>query len=290
MEQPERPGEPEGMAPPGTAPEPGPAEPETAAEPAAIEPETAAEPGTVEPETAAAPVRARRRGRTALLIAGAVVLGLVAGTCTGYLVQADREPTKLPPLSQPTLKQSKGEAPEPLSAARDRHVRTDGDLRKLLLKKPRGAKDADLLAADDGWFDLASYAETFSDPKDAFAENVGREFRRAAIVAWRQGYTTVEIRLVQFRQEESMAASEAVEAAHYWADFDDNHSWSIPGTDDGMAYAYTTPETKAGYLPVYEAKAFAWRGDIEMEIFVSSTKPVGKKTLLGLAKRQMERL
>ena len=94
------------MAPPGTAPEPGPAEPETVTEPAAVEPETAAAPGTVEPETAAAPVRARRRGRTALLIAGAVVLGLVAGTCTGYLVQADREPTKLPPLSQPTLKQS----------------------------------------------------------------------------------------------------------------------------------------------------------------------------------------
>ncbi|MEV8092034.1 hypothetical protein [Streptomyces nigra] len=266
MEVPERPGEPEGMAPPGTAP------------------------GPAEPETAAVPVRARRRGRTALLIAGAVVLGLVAGTCTGYLVQADREPTKLPPLSQPTLKQSKGEAPEPLSAARDRHVRTDGDLRKLLLKKPRGAKTADWSSADDGWMDLASYAETFSDPKDAFAENVGNEFRRAAVVAWEQGDTTVEIRLVQFRQEESLAAAEAVGSAHYWADFDDNHSWPIPGTEDGMAYAYTKPQAEPGYVPMYEAKAFAWRGDIEMEIFVSSTKPVGKKTLLGLAKRQMERL
>ncbi|AWE51060.1 hypothetical protein ACFXGG_20195 [Streptomyces nigra] len=290
MEQPERPGEPEGKAPPGTAPEPGPAEPETAAEPAAIEPETAAEPGAVEPETAAAPVRARRRGRTALLIAGAVVLGLVAGTCTGYLVQADREPTKLPPLSQPTLKQSKGEAPEPLSAARDRHVRTDGDLRKLLLKKPRGAKDADWSSAEDGWMDLASYAEAFERPKPAFAHLVGDEFRRAAVVAWEQGQTAVEIRLVQYRQEESMAASERSNGAHYWADDDGNQSWPVPGTEEGMAYAYTKPETKPGYLPEYKARAFAWRGDIEMEIFVSSTKPVGKKTILGLAKRQMERL
>ncbi|MEU6527607.1 hypothetical protein ABZ869_00265 [Streptomyces sp. NPDC046928] len=273
MEQPERPGEPEGTAPPGT--EPGP---------------EAATPEAAEPEAAAAPVRARRRGRTTLLIAGAAVLGLVAGTCTGYLVQADREPTKLPPLSQPKLKQSKGEAPEPLSAARDRRVRTDGDLRKLLLEKPRGAKTADWSSADDGWMDLASYAETFSDPKDIFPELVGNEFRRAAVAAWEQGDTTVEIRLVQFRQEESMAAAEQARGAHYWADEDDNHSWPIPGTEDGMAYAYTKPQAEPGYVPMYEAKAFAWRGDIEMEIFVSSTRSIGKKTLLGLAKRQMERL
>lgn len=49
------------------------------------------------PEVPVKPVaRVRRRGRTALLIAAAVVLGLVAGTCAGYLVQADREPTGLP--------------------------------------------------------------------------------------------------------------------------------------------------------------------------------------------------
>ncbi|MFE5188844.1 hypothetical protein [Streptomyces sp. NPDC056628] len=268
MELPERPGEPEGMAPPGTAPEP----------------ETAA------PDAAAAPVRARRRGRTTLLIAGAAVLGLVAGTCTGYLVQADREPTKLPSLSQPKLRQAKGEAPEPLSAARDRRVRTDGDLRKLLLKKPRGAKTADWSSAQDGWLDLASYAEVFERPKPAFARLVGDEFRRAAVVAWKQGQTAVEIRLVQYRQEESMAAAERARGAHYWADADDNHSWPIPGTEDGVAYAAKKPEANPGYLPEYKARADAWRGDIEMEIFVSSTRPVGKKTLLGLAKRQLERL
>ncbi|MFJ3867120.1 hypothetical protein [Streptomyces nigra] len=290
MEQPERPGEPEGMAPPGTAPEPGPAEPETVTEPAAVEPETAAAPGTVEPETAAAPVRARRRGRTALLIAGAVVLGLVAGTCTGYLVQADREPTKLPPLSQPTLKQSKGEAPEPLSASRDRRVRTDGDLRKLLLKKPRGTKDVDWSTAQDGWMDLATYAETFERPKPAFARLVSHEFRRAAVVAWRQGYTAVEIHLVQFRQEETMAAAERASNGHYWADEDGNRSWPLPGTEDGVAYTAKKPEIKPGYMPAYRARAYAWRGDIAMTIFVTDTKPITKKTILGLAERQLERL
>ncbi|WP_367669716.1 hypothetical protein [Streptomyces sp. DT2A-34] len=108
--------------------------------------------------------RPRRRGRTALLIAGAVVLGLVAGTCAGYVVQADREPTKLPSLSQPTLKQSRGEAPEPLSAARDRRVKTDGDLRKLLLKKLAGAKDADWLEGADGWQDRCPCTRTPNVP------------------------------------------------------------------------------------------------------------------------------
>ncbi|MFF9816717.1 hypothetical protein [Streptomyces sp. NPDC014006] len=72
---------------------------------------------------------------------GAVALGLIAGTCVGYLIRADREPTALPSLSQPVLRQAGGPAPAPLSAAQDRKVKTDGDLRKLLLQAPGGAKD-----------------------------------------------------------------------------------------------------------------------------------------------------
>ncbi|WP_324614657.1 hypothetical protein [Streptomyces sp. NRRL WC-3618] len=58
------------------------------------------------------PVRRRPRWRTVLLVVGAAVLGLVAGTCVGYLVQADREPTPLPSLSQATVAQAEGEGPE----------------------------------------------------------------------------------------------------------------------------------------------------------------------------------
>ncbi|MFI5556707.1 hypothetical protein [Streptomyces sp. NPDC051738] len=225
-----------------------------------------------------------------MLIAGAAVLGLVAGTCAGYLVQADREPTKLPSLSQPKLTQAKGAAPEPLSAARDRRVKTDGDLRKLLLKKPRGAKTADWLSGDDGWMDLAAYASTFERPKGAFEELITREFRRAAVAGWKDDHVAVEIRLIQYRQEEVAAAAEATSSGHYWSDFEDNDSWAVPGTEGGMAYVYSDPETEPGYLPVYSAEALAWRGDIAMEIFVSDTKPISKKTIVGLAERQMERL
>ncbi|MDT9698748.1 hypothetical protein [Streptomyces sp. P17] len=247
-------------------------------------------------------VRERRRGRTALLLTGATVLGLVAGTCAGYLVQADREPPRLPSLSQPELRQAKGEGPEPLSASQDRQVRTEGDLRKLLLRKPAGAKEGAWLDGSDGWMDLSDYASTYGTPGQAFA-NMAPAFRRAAVTGWETGTYSVEIRLIQYRQEESLAAADAVESNQYWATWDGTggdgpwsnddpnvKSWTVPGTEDGMAYVHTEPETEPGYQPVYSAEAHAWRGDIAVEIWVDGTEPISKKTVLGLAERQMERL
>ncbi|MFF3503547.1 hypothetical protein [Streptomyces sp. NPDC003247] len=233
----------------------------------------------------------RRGRRTAVLIAGAAVLGLVAGTCTGYLVQADREPTKLPSLSQPEIAQAKGPAPAPLPAAQDRRVKTDGDLRELLLSKPKGARDADWLG-DDGWMDLAAYADTYTKSSWIFDDLIGSEFRRAAVTGWEVGSAyTVEIRLVQYRQRETLAAETASHNNQRAAEDDETtDSWTVPGTGDGMAYVHTEPEVEPGYEPVYGAEAFAWRGDIAMEIFVSGDEPVDEKTITDLARRQMERL
>ncbi|WP_234439766.1 hypothetical protein [Streptomyces bicolor] len=247
-------------------------------------------PGHAEVPEARAAARPRRRGRTALLISAAAVIGLVGGTCAGYLVQADRAPTKLPPLSQPTLKQSAGEAPEPLSAARDRRVKTDGDLRKLLLKKPAGAKDAQWLEGLDGWMDLAGYAGTFEGADQIFANLVSDEFRRAAVTGWQSGSSTVEIRLVQFRQEEAVAADDIGDKNLYWGENASTESWPVPGTGDGMAHVHSEPETEVGYMPLYSADAYAWRGDIAMEIWVYDSKPITKKRIMDLAERQMERL
>lgn len=248
------------------------------------------------PDVPAAPVplapRRRRRGRTTVLIATAAVLGAVAGTCTGYLVQAEREPTRLPSLSQTALPQADGPAPEPLSAARDRQVRTDGDLRRLLLKKPRGAKDAEWLEGSDGWMDLADYADSYERPADAFRGLVESEFRRAAVTGWETGDgTTVEIRLVQFHQEESLAVADFVEEAGYYAEErSGSESWPVDGTETGRAYVHSRPVTEPGYLPLYGAEAHAGRGDIAMEIWVYSDEPVPKATVVDLAERQMERL
>ncbi|MFD7405274.1 hypothetical protein ACFV7R_21920 [Streptomyces sp. NPDC059866] len=238
------------------------------------------------------PPRPRRRGRTALLLTGAAALGLVAGTCAGYLVQVDREPTRLPPLSQPVLTQVKGPAPEPLSAERDGKLRTDGDLRKLLLKKPAGAKEADWVALSDGWVDIAAYADYFTEPGDKFSSLVTDEFRRAAVASWDVGSSySVEIRLVQYRQEDSLAALDASRNHQEWAEHEPaTDSWAVPGTGDGMVYVHNQPETFPGYESLYSAEAHAWRGDIVMEIGVWGNRPIAKKTIMDLAERQMERL
>ncbi|MFH9860098.1 hypothetical protein [Streptomyces sp. NPDC017202] len=256
------------------------------------EPEGAAEPAAGPADQAAAAPRPRRRGRTTLLIAAAAVLGVVAGTCTGYLVQADREPTKLPPLSQPVLAQAKGPGPEPLSAAQDRRLRTDGDLRKLLLKKPKGAKDAEWLEGLDGWLDMAGYAGLYKEPGEVFPDLVGDEFRRTAVTGWSEGKAyTVEIRLVQFRQEERLGAAEYSDNNQHWADEEAaTDSWDLPGTGDGMVYVHRKPETEPGYLPLYTAEAHAWRGDVTVEVWVSGTTAIPKKKIMDLARRQMEQL
>ncbi|MFK4099942.1 hypothetical protein ACI2L1_07650 [Streptomyces sp. NPDC019531] len=233
----------------------------------------------------------RRRGRTTLLIAAAAVLGVVAGSCTGYLIQADREPTKLASLSQPTLAQAKGPAPEPLSASQDRRVKTDGDLRKLLLKKPAGAKDGDWVTGDR-WMTLADTAATYDKPAGAFSDLVAKEFRRAVDTGWEVGSTYgVEIRLVQYRQEEALQTSDWADGENYYEDsVDGTKSWAVPGSDNAMAYVHTKPDTKPGYLPQYNATAVAWRGDIAMKIFVWDTKPIPKAKIMELAERQVKKL
>ncbi|MCX5235334.1 procyclic acidic repetitive family protein [Streptomyces prunicolor] len=237
------------------------------------------------PELAPAP-RPRRRGRTTLLIAVAAVLGVVAGTCTGFLVQANRAPDKLPSLAQSTLTQAKGPAPEPLSAAQDRQVKVDGDLRKLLLKKPSGAKDAVFSDGIDGWLDLSAYAERFNGPDEAFGYEVDQEFRRAAIAQWREGTRDVDVLLVQYRQVVGLGASESGTDAFYWAEREpDTTSWPIPGTGDGMAYVHGADDEG-----LYSAEAIAWRGDIAVDIWIYDSKPIPKKKIMDLAERQMERL
>jgi hypothetical protein len=187
--------------------------------------------------------------------------------------------------------QAEGEV-EPLSAAQDRRVKTDGDLRKLLLKKPSGAKDAGAWLGDnDGWMSLPAYADAFNKPGPAFADLIEEQFRRAAVTGWESGNLSVSIRLVQYRQEEYLAADDAADDGQYWADKEaSTDSWVVPGTEDGMAYVHREPETEPGYLPLYGAEAHMWRGDIAVEVWVYDTKPITKKKIMDLAERQMERL
>jgi hypothetical protein len=140
--------------------------------------------------------------------------------------------------------------------------------------------------------DMAVYADTFTEPGEKYEDLVSDEFRRAAVVAWESGGSlSVEIRLVQFRQQESLAAEDSANNLQEWAESTPGtDSWSIPGTGEGMAYVHTRPDSEPGYEPRYSAEAHAWRGDIAMEIWVYDDRPIPKKKIMDLAEQQMERL
>ncbi|MFD5323637.1 hypothetical protein [Streptomyces sp. NPDC127092] len=251
-------------------------------------------PASAPPADPAAPKARRRGGRTAALLAVAAVLGIVGGTAVGYGIQADREPTPLPALNQtdlayPAKPAPKGQEPAPLSAAEDRGLKTDGDLRKLLLPKPAGAKDADFVP-EDNWMSVASYAGEYDHPSVVFEEFLGDGIRRVATTGWRTGqYKSVQINLVQFRPEYGAHAAEtASDQREYLAD-EFGYGTPIKGSGEGRTYLLPV-EREEGYLDLYVARAVFHRGDVMVEIFVSDTKKVSQKEISSLAERQLGRL
>lgn len=261
---------------PGTAPEPAP-EPETVTEPA---------PPVIRPR--------RRVLRTVGLIAVAAVLGLVGGTAVGYGIQADREPTPLPPLNQPGLAYPakplpKGQEPEPLSAAEDHQAKAQGDLRKLLLPRPAGAR-AD---GEDGWQSLDAYADGFTRPEARLEAELDSGIRRIATRAWLVGeYKSVQIDLVQYRSNSMLGAREHVMQQQRIA-IGETKSGSlgvaVKGSSEGRYFIYPV-RREAGYLDAYEARAFIQRGDIAITILMYDTHKIAESEIRSLAERQLGRL
>lgn len=257
---------------------------------------------TEPPAVADASVRRRPRGRTTLIIAAAALLGISGGAAVGYGIQAERAPTPLAALSQPGLGHpakplSADRAPAPLPAAQDRRVRTDGDLRKLLVDRPKGAKKTltDELGLDDGWQPLDQYAETYYDDPHFMFESLSElDLRRVASVAWRQGeYRETGVQLLQFRSGDRHGAAEHFGDQLMYMPWDKdgagNSGDPIKGSREGRYFLYPV-ERKAGYLPSYRARALAVRGDIVLDINIFDTVPIRKKDIRTLAERQLERL
>ncbi|WP_326647418.1 hypothetical protein [Streptomyces sp. NBC_01750] len=279
---------------PEAPPAPEPAAPESAAAKpvvsTAIEDASAAD--------GAAPIRpsARHRGRTAVLLAVAAVIGVSAGTAVGYQVQADRPPTPLPALNQPGLAYPAeplpgDKVPEPLSAAEDRGVKTDGDLRKLLLATPKAARTLVPWGAVDGWPDTAAYSRQFDRPAGAFAHFTEEDLRRIAAVAWMQGENKeTNIGLVQFRSGKAAMDHAKAQQGHMLdAGSAGDDGDPLKGSGNGRYYLYPV-ERKAGFMPRYRAQAIFQRGDIMVDINIIDTKRISKNEIRSLAERQLERL
>ena len=268
-------------------PEPAPA----VAAPAAAE---AAAPAPAAPEAVpavdgpSAVRKPRRRGKTALIMAVAVVLGVLGGAGVGYAVQQHRAPTPLPPLAgtQPSYPAGHSTALA-LTAAEDDMVKTDGDLTKLLVPAPAKAQADPLEAGIDTYLDLAEYAETRENPGGAFTWYADNHFRRAAQARWQSGSDWTTIRLVQFAHAyENGAETDVQDQQGYIKGVT---AVAIPGTHAGEVFPGTAAQhDNSGTY--YEGYAFFQHGDISAQLEISSPNPVSAKALLALAQNQMERL
>ncbi|MFJ8645768.1 hypothetical protein ACIRNI_06560 [Streptomyces sp. NPDC093546] len=236
----------------------------------------------------------RPRGRTALLLALAAVLGTVGGTTAGYTIQADRAPEPLPPLNQPGLAYPakplpKGQEPEPLSASEDHQVKTDGDLRKLLLPTPKGARKDARLSGDEGWMDLPTYVASGS----LFGILATDGLRRIAVTAWDEGeHRTTTIHLVQYRPGgKAMALHEVQAHVDNMPDAYDgagNTGDPLNGSGNGRYYLYTSWEDADSRF--HRARALFFRGDVVADINIYDSEPIDKDDISRLAERQLERL
>ncbi|MFF1511561.1 hypothetical protein [Streptomyces sp. NPDC058326] len=241
--------------------------------------------------------RPRRRAlRTAGLIAVAAVLGLVGGTAVGYGIQAEREPVPLPPLNQPGLAYPKplpkGQEPDPLPASEDLQAKAQGDLRKLLLPKPAGARK-DEFGDRDGWMSVDDFASDFKRPGDALSYQLELGIRRVAVTSWDSGKDrTTEIRLIQYRSGDVLGARDYIEDQNGYMpdeDYANGEGEVLKGSADGRYYVFPV-HREAGYLDIHQARAYFHRGDIAVEILVFDTKKISEKDIRSLAERQLGRL
>ncbi|MBT2539382.1 hypothetical protein J7E99_01325 [Streptomyces sp. ISL-44] len=244
-------------------------------------------------DPAPALARRRRRGRTTLLIAGAAVLGVLAGTITGYTVQYHRAPTPLQPLAQQNVAVqppvAANEATTRRSVNANRWDKAEEDLAKKLLEAPSGAKDG-----YSGYESLDTFAADYYESPDRGFDSIAQDVRRIATAGWRQGeHDFIEIRLLQFQDQHS--AQKYQDGQSSYQDEEKragNDGFALPGVPDGYGRAWLyKPKTKAGYHPLRQARAILRRGDIVMDVEITNNRgDVSQGEITDLAKRQMERL
>ncbi|MFJ6478560.1 MULTISPECIES: hypothetical protein [unclassified Streptomyces] len=244
-----------------------------------------------EPDTS---VPRRRAGRTALLIAGAVALGVLAGTITGYAVQYHREPTPLPPLARQKMAAPSPAAMNDASSRRsinaNRWHKADEDLAKKLLDVPGGAQDSVSGPESPDNFS-AGY---FLDPSEGVG-SLARHVKRLASAHWAENDRNfVDINLLQFR-ERGGAEDFYAGMVKYMPgkDFAGNTGKELPGVPGDFGHLWIDSEAheEPGYHPIRQGRALIRRGDIVAVIeYTNNRGEIDEKTVVELAKRQMERL
>ena len=247
-----------------------------------VEPEAAPVGVEPEPELKSKP---RRRIRGTTLLTAAVVLGVLGGVATGYVVQWTRPPTPLSPLagSQPAYKPVgvyQGIAPAMLPASQDDATLTDGDLTKLLLPVPSGASTDDSVWVDQLIDPEEDAALCTTNQASCLTYDYNQGVDSIADTNWTQNGFHVEIRIYRMAPGESASVLS-------WTSSDTGAANQIPmpaGIDA------SGDEFRDSYGD-NDDNAYAAHGDLVVEFWVSSlTKTPNPSLIDGLITQQMGRL
>jgi hypothetical protein len=236
------------------------------------------------------PYRPMARRRLTLVVAAAAVLGVLAGAGAGYQVQRGRTPTPLPPLVAAAPVQPKGAAPARPApkVADDRDAVYDGDLLKLILPTPKGAKQR-----ERGWLTQADVAAKWGDPAGEFSELGENGFRRAAVARWSVGKTRfidTEIGLTQFRDDQSPYTADMLEENEAGDGDHQDYATPVPGTLDGEVMPSSEPYDEGDGVKVYVGMGMARVGTIYVEVFVTALHPVSRNAVMSVITKQLERM
>ncbi|MEV7594643.1 hypothetical protein AB0O42_30715 [Streptomyces sp. NPDC089922] len=230
-----------------------------------------------------------------LLIAGAAVLGVLAGTVTGYAVQYHREPTPLPPLAQQKMDGPKPAAVNDATSRRsinaNRWHKADEDLSKKLVEVPGGVQDSFSGPVSVDVF----AAQWYREPAEAVGDAIRSGIKNVATATWAENDRNfIEINLLQFRDRSGAEDFQAgIEGYMPEKDYAGNTGKELPGVpaDFGRLWIDSKAHRQPGYEPVRQGHALVRRGDTVMTVqWTNNRGDVDEKALVELAKRQMERL
>lgn len=235
--------------------------------------------------------RGARWGRgKVLVVAGAVVLGAVAGVGAGYGVQAGRAATPLPALL--------GDAPAyPLSAMQPvpsaQGSPADWNGRRTLLQELLPVPAGSQLFQPDGWLTFSQWQdrqERFYSDADAKADG----YRRAAERGWSAGSRFTDVMLAQFDQTPTRnGAQNALDRSiDAFSLTDSRYSTTFVGSESGRIV--DLPERVdlgEGDHGEYVAVGYAMHGDTYVELTVVDDKhPIPLADVEELMVRQLARL
>ncbi|MCF3960506.1 hypothetical protein [Streptomyces fuscigenes] len=218
------------------------------------------------------------------------MLGIAGGTAVGYGVQARRPPVPVGTLAQAGLTASGRSAGPavPLPVAEDAGVPTAGDLRKVLVPVPKGARAHRVAPDVDGWLSLDGYASLYDASGNVQSTLSKYHFRRAVDEHWTQGRRAVDVVLIQVQPGTDQYAAEIVDDLNGGRD-----SWagSVPvaGSTNGFFIRSDIP-ADPGHPDLHHVAVVESRGDTVAEMHLYDPKTISTADVQALATEQMERL